>query len=124
VKQPRCYKRVELRNGETVKVCWLDLERRVISGHTITIEGDPRHWLVTKVYDIRLDSPPRRDWNVGGISGKGMSMRTKKSFDEKCYELAEYFMREPTGKWTKEDVNELAELIQRTIEDFMHDKEE
>ena len=43
-------------------------------------------------------------------------MRTKQAFDEKCYELAEYFMREPAGKWTKEDINELAELIQRTIE--------
>jgi hypothetical protein len=51
-------------------------------------------------------------------------MRIKYFFDAKCYELAEYFMREPAGKWASEDVNELAELIQRTIEDFMHEDED
>jgi hypothetical protein len=50
-------------------------------------------------------------------------MRTKKSFDAKCYELAEYFMREPPSKWRDEDRNELAELIQSTIEDFLHEDE-
>lgn len=50
--------------------------------------------------------------------------RPKHSFDTKCYELAEYFMEEPAGKWTKEDINELAELIQGTIEDFMHEDED
>ena len=48
-------------------------------------------------------------------------MRDKKLFDQKCYELAEYFMREPPGKWTDEDRTELAELIQRTIEDVMEE---
>ena len=33
-------------------------------------------------------------------------MREKILFDTKCYELAEYFMEEPVGKWTKEDMNE------------------
>jgi hypothetical protein len=51
-------------------------------------------------------------------------MRDKHSFDDKCGELADYFMQEPAGKWTKEDRNELAELIQRTIEDFMHEEED
>jgi hypothetical protein len=44
-----------------------------------------------------------------------------KHFDEKCYELAEHFMEEPAGKWRPEDKNELAALIQETIEDFMGD---
>lgn len=48
-------------------------------------------------------------------------MRTKGSFDTKCYELAEYFMSEPASRWRKEDVNELAELIQSTIEDFLRE---
>jgi hypothetical protein len=51
-------------------------------------------------------------------------MRPKKSFDEKCYELAEYFMDEPVGKWNDADRSELAELIQQTIEDFMHEEED
>jgi hypothetical protein len=51
-------------------------------------------------------------------------MRTKQAFDGKCYELAEYFMQEPAGKWTKEDINELAESIQQTVEDFMHEEED
>jgi len=51
-------------------------------------------------------------------------MRAKHSFDEKCFELAEYFMSEPAGKWTKEDKNELAEDIQQTIENFMHEDED
>ena len=46
-------------------------------------------------------------------------MRAKSSFDEKCFELAEYFMQEPAGKWDGKDKTELAGLIQRTIEDFM-----
>ncbi len=51
-------------------------------------------------------------------------MRSKHSFDEQCLKLAEYFMEEPNGKWTKEDMNELAEEIQRTIEDFMSEQED
>lgn len=50
-------------------------------------------------------------------------MRSKATFDEKCGELADYFMEEPEGKWTKEDRNELAGLIQATIEDFLHEDE-
>jgi hypothetical protein len=41
-----------------------------------------------------------------------------KSFDGRCLELAEYFM--PEDKWTAEDKNELAALIQSTIEDFLN----
>lgn len=51
-------------------------------------------------------------------------MRAKRSFDEKCYELAEYFMEEPKAKWTDEDRTELAAVIQRAIEDFMHEEED
>jgi hypothetical protein len=51
-------------------------------------------------------------------------MRNKQNFDAKCYELAEYFMSEPAGRWRDEDRTELAELIQRTIEDFMHEGED
>ncbi len=50
-------------------------------------------------------------------------MRPKHSFDAKCYELAEYFMSEPAGLWEPQEVNELAELIQRTIEDFLREDE-
>lgn len=48
--------------------------------------------------------------------------RPKSSFDAKCYELAEYFMAEPAGKWRDEDRTELAERIQRTIEDFLYEE--
>jgi hypothetical protein len=41
-----------------------------------------------------------------------------KSFDGRCLELAEYFMADD-ATWTAEDKNELAELIQSTIEDFL-----
>ena len=51
-------------------------------------------------------------------------MRRKTDFDAKCLELAEYFMSEPVGKWSKEDKNELAEQIQQTIEDFMREEED
>ncbi len=51
-------------------------------------------------------------------------MKSKVSFDNKCYELAEYFMAEPAGKWTDMDRTELAELIQSTIEDFLHEEED
>jgi len=37
------------------------------------------------------------------------------TFDPKCYELAEYFIPEAS----EEDKNELARLIQATIEDYV-----
>jgi hypothetical protein len=40
------------------------------------------------------------------------------SFDPKCYELAEYFVSD-TEICRGETVNELAQLIQDTIEDFL-----
>lgn len=50
-------------------------------------------------------------------------MRMKQEFDTKCYELAVYFTEDaPVGRWTKEDVNELAAQIQSTIEDFLMDE--
>jgi hypothetical protein len=50
-------------------------------------------------------------------------MRCKHAFDEKCFELAEYFMSEPDGRWNGQDMNELAQLIQETIEDFLRAEE-
>lgn len=48
-------------------------------------------------------------------------LRPKRLFDEKCYELAEYFTREPAGKYRAEDTNELAQFIQSCIEDWLTD---
>ena len=57
------------------------------------------------------------------INGMSDTKRTKAMFDQKCYELAEYFMSEPVGKWSKEEINEMAESIQQHIEDVMQDDE-
>lgn len=40
------------------------------------------------------------------------------SFDPKCYELAEYFVSD-TAMCRGETINELAQLIQDVIEDFL-----
>lgn len=44
------------------------------------------------------------------------------SFDRKCYELANHFL--PVDKWSSDDITELAELIQRTIDNFMLARED
>jgi hypothetical protein len=44
------------------------------------------------------------------------------SHDTKCYDLAEYFVASHV-ECRKETVNELAELIQETIEDFLTESE-
>jgi hypothetical protein len=49
-------------------------------------------------------------------------MKTRQCFDSKCHDLAVYFTEDaPVGRWRSEDVNELALLIQQTIEDFLAD---
>jgi hypothetical protein len=49
------------------------------------------------------------------------------TFDARCLELAEHFM-DDEGKWTPEYrnklANELAQLIQTTIEDFLREEED
>jgi len=43
------------------------------------------------------------------------------SFDPKCLELAEHFLKDdPEGRWTERETRELAAEIQQTVEDFMH----
>jgi hypothetical protein len=46
-----------------------------------------------------------------------------KTFDKKCYELAELFLSD-TGKANSDNTTELAILIQETIEDFISELEE
>jgi hypothetical protein len=46
-------------------------------------------------------------------------MRTmKKTYDTKCYELADFFFDDEPEKRTRYRVQELAEAIQQTIEDY------
>jgi hypothetical protein len=46
--------------------------------------------------------------------------------DPKCYELAEHFTQSPgsENKWSKRDVQELAQLIQDTIETFLEETDD
>lgn len=47
----------------------------------------------------------------------------KRAFDTKCHDLATYFTEDaPAGRWTPEDVNDLAQLIQEAIEDFLNER--
>jgi hypothetical protein len=41
------------------------------------------------------------------------------TFDSQCYALADAFMNDDDAAWCKEDREELAALIQKTIEDYM-----
>lgn len=42
------------------------------------------------------------------------------SYDPKCYELAEYFLDDDDPMPATSNANELAQLIQATIEDYLH----
>lgn len=44
-----------------------------------------------------------------------------KTFDSKCYDLASEFLEGEPGLFTDARCNELAALIQQTIEDFIAD---
>ena len=46
----------------------------------------------------------------------------RKTYDEKCWDLANAFLDDEPHLQTADNFNELASLIQSTIEDFIADK--
>lgn len=46
------------------------------------------------------------------------------TFDSKCYDLAEAFLSDEPNLFTEGKCNELAALLQQTIEDFIADRRE
>lgn len=51
-----------------VRVCWLEVDKRVKQGTVLTLKGERKRWKVEKQFrELRTSSPPRQDWKVGGL---------------------------------------------------------
>ena len=62
------YWQYDLRSGDTVMTCWLGWTRRLREGEAVTLKELPEmRWIITRAGTIRMDEPPVKKWNVGGL---------------------------------------------------------
>lgn len=63
------YNQVELTNGASKLICWLELDGRVRAGTRLTLKEIPDViWKVAAVYyKAVLHQSPRSTWKVGGL---------------------------------------------------------
>ena len=62
------YRQVELRNGASRLICWLEWDGRLKLGNVITLEEIPNvKWKIKAAYGNFLHTPPRTTWTVGGL---------------------------------------------------------
>lgn len=64
------YRQFQLRHDDTRMTCWLlATDARLRPGALVTLKGDPqeRHWEVTHISQMTLESPPEKRWRVGGL---------------------------------------------------------
>ncbi len=55
-------------NALIVRFCWLEADKRINEGSIITLKGERLRWTVAHQFkNIRITSPPRQDWKVGGL---------------------------------------------------------
>ena len=61
------YRQYELSSGKRRVTCWLESDRQLPTNAVVTLDHDPRPWLVVSASEIELRQPPDRRWNVGGL---------------------------------------------------------
>lgn len=53
--------------GYVTLICWLRDERALQVGRRLRLKDDGRIWTIAVRYEQTLDTPPQKDWKVGGL---------------------------------------------------------